>query len=458
MKKISFIAIFFVMIGISAIAAIPHPAKYEWGTIEVAENYQVPGGQKLQIYWEKLKAMSQPAKAIVIINGGPGMSHDSLHQATQNGFKHDYFEALRTHYDIYYFDQRGTGKSNELNYANLRRRNYRTYCSSDISRDIEQLRLKVIKKKQIAVLGESYGGMVALTYAIMFPDAVEKLVIHDSSPSNAYFTQMHINFSNGLSNLDNIFPGVKQDMITSVEMFNKGEVSNAHGYTLNGNDFLTLCIPYTYQFEGQYLMALMAAQIVAEGRSDILDAILGPAQRTNERASYSTLPAILALVQTVEMLDMNEINSAGESSPWSKVWAMERILQPRIDFKADYRLNDFNGFNRIPQLGQIKAPTLVIVGETDFICPPEYAHTMNNAIPDSRLLVVKNAAHGGFVEQAEFVLGKIRSFLLNVREEGKIIPASQLTRNSRQNAQRIWLEGVRRLGVSTRFINSEQSE
>lgn len=455
MKKVLLFVLFMSLQA--AMAAIPHPAKYDWGTLEVPENYSFTSGQKLNIYWEKLKSSSSAPQAIVLINGGPGMTHDSFHQATNSGYKHDWFEPLRTHFDIYYFDQRGTGNSSPLSYTNMSRRNYRSYTSSDIARDIEEIRKNVIKKEKIAVLGESYGGMVALRYATMFPNSVSKLVIHDSSPSNAYFTQMHINFSNGLSALDKKFPGVKSNMITSVSMFDNGQVTNAYGYSLSGNDFLTLCLSYTYSYRGQYIMALMAAQIVAEGRSDILDAILAPATRmraqtiSRNRASYSSLPAILALVQTTEMLDEGAANSASDSAPWTKAWNMERIIQPRIDFRKDFSLDFFSGYNVISQLGKITAPALIVVGETDFICPPAYAQIMKDGIPDCRLLIVENAAHSGFVEQHEFVLGKIRGFLLNersfVEKPREIEPL-----RSMEQATEVWLEGVYRLGLPAEFL------
>jgi pimeloyl-ACP methyl ester carboxylesterase len=204
-------------------------------------------------------------------------------------------------------------------------------------------------------------------------------------------------------------------------------------------------------------MALMAAQIVAEGRSDILDAILAPATRmraqtiSRNRASYSSLPAILALVQTTEMLDERAANSASDSSPWTKAWNMERIIQPRIDFRKDFGFDFFSGYNVISQLGKISAPSLIVVGETDFICPPAYAQIMKDGIPDSRLLIVENAAHGGFVEQHEFVLGKIRGFLLNERSFVEK-PREIESLRSMEQATEVWLEGVYRLGLAAEFL------
>lgn len=458
MKRL--LAVLLVLWSWSCYGAIPHAGNYEWGTLSVPESYALPGGQKLQIYWEKLKSTTPGAEAIVLINGGPGMSHDSFHHATAGGYARDWFEALRTHFDVYYFDQRGTGKSQSMNFTNFSGRNYRCYGTPDISRDIEELRKNVIKKNQIAVLGESYGGMVALSYATMFPDAVSKLIIHDSAPANSYFTRMHLNLSNGLGALDEYFPGVEQDMNTCVAMFEAGEVSNAQNYPLTANDFLTLCLPYTYTYRGQATMAFMALQIVADGRSDILDAILAPARQLADRALYSSLPVTLLVIQTTEMLDSGAMNAVGDSSPWSKNWSMERLFQARIDFKKDYSLTWFSGFNLISKLGQIKAPSLVIVGDTDFICPPDYAETMADGIPDCRLLRVKNAAHGGFIEQNEFVVGKIRSFLLNLypgEDERITLPDANQLRKP-EEAVRIWLEGAIRLGLTGDFLRGASAQ
>ena len=120
----------------------------------------------------------------------------------------------------------------------------------------------------------------------------------------------------------------------------------------------------------------------------------------------------------------------------------------------DYNITHFSGFNVISRLGQIKAPALVVVGETDFICPPEYAEIMHEGIPDCRLLKVKNAAHGGFIEQNAFVVGKIRNFLLNhyPGDDERITPAEELRSHSPEEAVQVWLEGVTHLGLTSDFI------
>jgi len=437
-------------------AAIPNPHIYDWGKIDVPENYGISAGQKIQIYWEKLKSTSDAPEAIIMINGGPGSTHDGFHRSVGNGgFGKDWFYALRTNFDIYYFDQRGNGESAKLSWDIMSRQDIRNYGTENICRDIEELRKRVIKKEKIAVLGESYGGMVALSYAIMYPDRVSKLVIHDSSPSNNYFSHMHKNFSEMLSVLDLKLPGVRANLIRSVEMFDAGQVTNAYNVNLSGHQFLNVIMNYTYSMRGQVILSHMAEDIVLDGRSDILDAIIKGLLRKNKRNAFASMHPTLLVVQTLEMLDESAIAQAKAGpaySPWNFAWMNTAIHQPRRDFKSHVRLNEFRAFNVISRLNRITAPTLVLAGETDFVCPPVYAETIKNGIGKKcRYIKIPNAAHSGFIEQNEFVVGKIRDFLIGYWPgydyRIKSVDEFKSRGVSEEEALSEWMEGGRRLGI-----------
>jgi YbgC/YbaW family acyl-CoA thioester hydrolase len=59
-------------------------------------------------------------------------------------------------------------------------------------------------------------------------------------------------------------------------------------------------------------------------------------------------------------------------------------------------------------------PTLVLVGETDSVTPPETAKAMAQAIPGARLAVIPRAGHLSPVEQPDAVLAQLREFLESV--------------------------------------------
>ncbi|MFC6646104.1 alpha/beta fold hydrolase [Granulicella cerasi] len=56
-----------------------------------------------------------------------------------------------------------------------------------------------------------------------------------------------------------------------------------------------------------------------------------------------------------------------------------------------------------PLLPTIAVPTLVLVGDRDLLTPVERAREMADAMPQAKLVVVPEAAHGSVMEQPEFV-------------------------------------------------------
>ncbi|KAK1710770.1 uncharacterized protein CLUP02_16211 [Colletotrichum lupini] len=68
-------------------------------------------------------------------------------------------------------------------------------------------------------------------------------------------------------------------------------------------------------------------------------------------------------------------------------------------------------FDYTEQLSEITAKTLVVVGDKDWICPPENSKLIAERIPGARLLLVEGANHGVHAEKPEVVLGEIRKHL-----------------------------------------------
>jgi len=70
--------------------------------------------------------------------------------------------------------------------------------------------------------------------------------------------------------------------------------------------------------------------------------------------------------------------------------------------------------DRVAELGQIKVPTLIVVGEHDAITPPAVAETMRKGIPNARLVVVRGAGHMSCMEQPEQVNQAMREFVAGI--------------------------------------------
>lgn len=94
-----------------------------------------------------------------LVHGGPGADHTSFKPT---------FSPLSRKMQLVYFDHRGQGRSARGPKA--------TYTLDNNVEDMEALR-QHLGLDQIIVIGGSYGGMVALTYASRYPAQVSHLVV-----------------------------------------------------------------------------------------------------------------------------------------------------------------------------------------------------------------------------------------------------------------------------------------
>jgi 3-oxoadipate enol-lactonase len=64
-----------------------------------------------------------------------------------------------------------------------------------------------------------------------------------------------------------------------------------------------------------------------------------------------------------------------------------------------------------PELGQVKVPVLVLVGEHDEATPPPMSHELAAALPDARLKIIAGCAHVPQLQSPEVFLDAIGDFL-----------------------------------------------
>jgi proline iminopeptidase len=103
---------------------------------------------------------------IIAVNGGPGLSHAYM---TQN----DLWQRVAAHRLVVLYDQRGTGASKHL-------QPHAPQTMEAQVADLDAIR-KALALDQVAVLGDSYGGMIAMAYAAAHPEHVARLILSDSA-------------------------------------------------------------------------------------------------------------------------------------------------------------------------------------------------------------------------------------------------------------------------------------
>jgi proline iminopeptidase len=123
---------------------------------------------------------------VIAVNGGPGLSHVYMVQ-------NDLWQRVAKHRLVVLYDQRGTGGSKNL------------HPGASMSMDAQVADLEAVRATlnldRVALVGDSYGGFLAMAYAVAHPEHVAKLVLSDS-PSAALKDMVHM--------LPQVFPDIEQ--------------------------------------------------------------------------------------------------------------------------------------------------------------------------------------------------------------------------------------------------------
>ena len=151
----------------------------------VAHAKRVIHTEQVDLAYETLGAAGR-ALPIVAINGGPGLTHAYMVQ-------NDLWERIAKNRLVVFYDQRGTGGSKPLQSG-------ASQAMDAQVADLEAVR-QALGLSKFALLGDSYGGLVAMAYASAHPEHVAKLILSDS-PGPSWKSIVHL--------LPEVFPDVEE--------------------------------------------------------------------------------------------------------------------------------------------------------------------------------------------------------------------------------------------------------
>jgi proline iminopeptidase len=187
-----------------------------------------------------------------------------------------------------------------------------------------------------SVLGHSFGGHVALEYALRYPDRLSRLVLVNTAAEARWAQE------------------------------NAPEVLAARGFS---SEMVDLCRSW---FNGELESPDMFRTLMR----------LGPAYYHN--------PSLVTQARAV----------------LGGGWRTKLRPQALIFFGRYAK-----GWSVLDRLGEIKVPTLVIAGASDFVFPPEAQHDLASRIPNARLHLVERAGHDPWLENPDDFFPVLRSFL-----------------------------------------------
>ena len=107
-------------------------------------------------------------RPLIVIHGGPGLTKDYLLPQMAR---------LARHNEVVFYDQRGGGKST----GDFTKENMTVEVFVE---DVESLR-KSLGYGKISLLGHSWGGLLAMHYAISHPEIIDRLVLMNPMPGSS---------------------------------------------------------------------------------------------------------------------------------------------------------------------------------------------------------------------------------------------------------------------------------
>ena len=270
---------------------------------------------------------------LLVVHGGPGASHDY--------FLPYLLPLARTH-RVVFIDERGSGRSQKLEDAKL-------YTVEAMVEDTEAVR-RALGLGRVALMGHSYGGVLAQAYALKYQRDLSKLLLCSTFSStkalNAVFVRMK----------EKMAPELREriDKMEKEGLFGHGKEYERNRYT---NDYLIAAwgegyFPYLYQ----------------------------------RRPDANFDPVANGIIS----------------------WDLYREMWgSHGEFVIDGNLATVEYTER---LSQIHVPTLITAGDHDE-SDPSLARAMQEKIAGSRLVVFPDSGHMTFVDQPSLFLRTVEEFL-----------------------------------------------
>ena len=143
---------------------------------EIKQGYVDANG--VMIYYEEF-GKGEP---LMIVHGGPGASHD---------YFLPHLLPLARNNRLIFIDERGSGKSGKLENAKL-------YTVENMVEDVEAVR-KALGLGKMALLGHSFGGVLAQAYALKYQENLSHLILCSTFSSTSLMNEVFVKIKEKMS-------------------------------------------------------------------------------------------------------------------------------------------------------------------------------------------------------------------------------------------------------------------
>jgi proline iminopeptidase len=244
------------------------------------------------------------------MHGGLGFDHTYLHP---------WLDPLGDAMRLVYYDHRGNGRSGRPPLGTL---TFERLCA-----DADALR-EHLGFEQVAVMGHSYGGFVALEYALRYPRRLSHLILLDTASNFDY---------------------------------------------------------------GEEIDANARRKGATEEQMQALDAPVGSEEEFRR------------VLEIIKPLYWHRFDAELSARVFARTVFSAKAYEAGGSLLKDWNLT--------PRLGEIGAPTLIVVGREDFITPPSQARILHEGILGSKLVIFERSGHMPWLEEPDAFFGAIGEWL-----------------------------------------------
>jgi len=353
------------------------------GCVETPFDHSAPSGESFFSFYELSVPREESQGTIVVFHGGPAYPRKHLHD---RGYL---WRALRSHFVMLYFHQRGSGYSARVGSVEELKGREHLFSLDRIVEDTELLRKTLLEDKKIILMGKSAGGFVALKYALRFPDNVLSIILAATSAHHGYIsrrTQVKRAFFEALNSRH---PGFTENRRRANEVTDYGilkELDSLKELFVKGNILESVFFDLSYTLKGQFEVIAIARDL-SERRYSLLVKRLAAGRKTLRTTGLESL-AVLNNISCREFQFGKTNPSACEGKKRAEAYDVRKELK------------------------NLKMPVLVISGRYDPILPPRFQEEIVERLDtESSWHILEFAAHMVFQEQPNACAAYVLEFL-----------------------------------------------
>ena len=344
--------------------------------------------KKFNIYYELQAPYDDTKEILFMIPGGPGESHTFIHQFMGSSI----FAKIAKNFNVITMDHRGVGCSRYYGPGDYPPE---SMLMRQAATDIEMIRASYAVNKKINVFGYSYGSFLAQTYALLYPNNLNRLFLGGAFSAASEFVNAMKTFEQRVLIAS---PNMKEDYLYLKLMFPDLAfkiMKIAEGYM------------YDYTMTNHYLV-----ELVKSVRKSVDELDIEQANMLIETSTYLD-PPMEWMMRSIACIEIFPYKV--DTTMFPMFWSM-------ISHCTEFE-NKSDHFDYTMNINNITVETFLWGGVHDHVTPAVGMKKMAKLIPHNFLYIDPDLGHG--INKPECFYSMMSSFFQNgISNDLEIIRAS----------------------------------